>query len=334
MLVFDRLEDRPCAGRIRDPEQAAAERGHQQSAAVRGDAPAWQREADARIEPQRSRRADLPDDRCPVRAPQVAGVVLDEAVNVGGGAVDQVKPRAVVAIETAGGPDPHAAGAILVDAERLLAVVAVGLGDARPAVAGVAEQSLNGRRPQRAATIFEKRVHLGRCAVGGGIERDAGPMDSRHASGAAKAGPDATLRGRGDRDARARASRERAAALRPHLEACAVESHGTGRRPEPEIAVHVLGDREHVARLFGGPRGQRVRDRRWIVGASAGGRHGAGHERDRQRADPPRRGTPAHKSRRSASAAYLAEAGQGVPWYRAVTGFTPLKVNFWMRFPS
>ena len=55
MLVFDRLEHRACAGRIRDTEQAAAERGHQQSAAaVRNDAPAWQREADARIEAQRS----------------------------------------------------------------------------------------------------------------------------------------------------------------------------------------------------------------------------------------------------------------------------------------
>src|SRR6187399_1144199 len=247
MLVFDRLEDRTRAARIRDTEQAATERGHQQPAAVRGDAPAWQREADAGIEPQWSRRTDLPDNRRPVRAPQVAGVVLDQAVDIGGGAVDQVKARAVVAIEAAGGPDPHAAGAILVDAERLFAVVAVGLGDAGPAAAGVAEQPLNGRRPQRAAAILEKRVHFGWRAVGDGIKRGAGPMDARHASGAAKAGPDAALRGGGDRHARAGAGRHRAAALCPRLEAGAVESHGTGRRPEPEIAVHVLGDREHVA---------------------------------------------------------------------------------------
>ena len=114
----------------------------------RNDAPAWQRQADARIEAQGS-------STCPSfltiaarsRDPQVAGVVFDEAVDVGGRAVDEVKPCAVVAIEAARGADPHAAGAILVDAERLLAVVAVGVGHARPAVAGVAEQPVDRSPP-------------------------------------------------------------------------------------------------------------------------------------------------------------------------------------------
>ena len=200
VLVFDRLEQRVCARRIRETEQAAAERGDQQpAAAVRHDAPARQREADARIEAQGARRAELPDDRRAVRDPQVARVVFDEAVDVGGRAVDEMQLRAVVAIEAPRGADPHAAGAILVDAECLLAVVAVGLGQARPAVAGESEQPVAGRCPDRAAAILEQRVDAGRCAVGGGIVRDAAAMDPGHASGAAKAYPYAALRGRGER---------------------------------------------------------------------------------------------------------------------------------------
>jgi hypothetical protein len=163
--------------------------------AVRNDAPAWQRETDARIEAQRPRRTDLPDDRRAVRDPHVARVVFDHAVDVGGRAVDEVQLCSVVAIEAPSGPDPHAASAILIDAERLLAVVAIGLGHARPAVAGVAEEPVNGRCPHGAATILEERVDAGRCT---GVVRDAGTMDPSHAS-AAKAGPHATLRGRGER---------------------------------------------------------------------------------------------------------------------------------------
>ena len=173
-----------------ETEQAAAERGDQQpAAAVRNDAPAWQREADAWVEAQGTRRAELPDDRRAVRDPQVARVVFDQAVDVGGRAVDEVQQCAVVAIEAARGPDPHAAGAILVDAERLLAVVAVGVGHARPAVAGVAEQPVTGRCPHRAATILEERVDAGRCTVGGGIVRDAATIDPSHASAAGKGRP-------------------------------------------------------------------------------------------------------------------------------------------------
>ena len=173
------------------------------------------------IEAQRTRRAELPDDRRAVRDPQVARVVFDQAVDVGGRAVDEAQLRAVVAIEAARGPDPHAAGAILVDAERLLAVVAVGLGHARPAVAGVAEQPVTGRRPHRAATILEKRVDAGRCTVGGGIVRDAAAIDPSHASAAGKADPDATLRG----TRRARATGRAGSALLP---LCA---HGWKRVP-------------------------------------------------------------------------------------------------------
>ena len=135
--------------------------------------------------------------------PHVARIVFDQAVDVGGRAVDEAQPCAVVAIEAARGADPHAAGAILVDAERLLAVVAVGVGHARPAVAGVAEQPAAGRRPHRAATILEQRVDAGGRAVGGGIVRDAAAIDPSHASAAVKANPHATLRGtreRGNRE--------------------------------------------------------------------------------------------------------------------------------------
>jgi hypothetical protein len=162
VLVFDQLEQGARAGRIRETEQAAAERGHQQpAAAVRHDAPAWQREADAE-----SRRRELDvrvsrDSRGP--CPQVARVVFDQAVDVGGRSVDEAQHPAVVAIEPARGPDPHAASAILVDAERLLAVEAVGAGHGQPVVAGVAEQPVAGRCPQRAATI--SRSSLTRCAV-------------------------------------------------------------------------------------------------------------------------------------------------------------------------
>ena len=200
MLVFDGLEQRVRAGRIRETEQAAAERGDQQpAAAVRNDAPARQREADAWVEAQGTRRVQLPDDPRAVRDPQVARIVFDQTVDVGGRAVDEVQLCAVVAIEAARGPDPHAAGAILVDAERLLAVVAVGVGHARPVVAGVAEQPVTGRCPQRAATILEERVDAGRCAVGGGIVRDAAAIDPGHAAAAVKGDPHATLRGTGER---------------------------------------------------------------------------------------------------------------------------------------
>src|SRR5207244_10883154 len=107
--------------------------------------------------------------------------------------------RAVVAIEAARGPDPHAAGAILVDAERLLAVIAVASGHARPVVAGVAEQPVTGRCPQRAATILEERVDAGRRTVGAGIVRDAATIDPSHASAAVEGDPHATLRGTGER---------------------------------------------------------------------------------------------------------------------------------------
>ena len=126
--------------------------------------------------------------------------------------------RAVVAIEAPRGPDPHAAGAILVDAERLLAVVAVGLGHARPAVAGEAEQPVTGRCPHRAAAILEERVDAGRCTVGGGIVRDAAAMDPGHASGAAKAGPYAALRGSGERGNRAGAAQLRCCCSAPTAE--------------------------------------------------------------------------------------------------------------------
>ena len=244
---------------------------------------------------RRTRRAQLPDDRRAVRDPQVARVVFDQAVDVGGRAVDEAQQPAVVAIEAARGPDPHAAGAILVDAERLLAVVAVGVGHARPAVAGVAEQPVTGRRPHRAATILEERVDAGRCTVGGGIVRDAATMDPSHASAPGKAHPHATLRGTGERGNRA--GRQRAAtALRPRLEACAVESDETAWRAEPEIAVEVLSDREHVAGLFVGPRGERVADGRWGLGAGGGdSRQSAGGERQRQRADPSNDG-PGHEA--------------------------------------
>ncbi len=317
MLVFDGLEQRMRAGRIRETEQAAAERGDQQpAAAVRNDAPARQREADARVEAQGTRRVQLPDDPRAVRDPQVARVVFDQAVDVGGRAVDEVQPCAVVAIEAARGPDPHAAGAILVDAERLLAVVAVGVGHARPVVAGVAEQPVAGRRPQRAATILEERVDAGRCAVGGGIVRDAAAIDPGHASAAVKGHPHATLRGTGERGNRA--GRQRAAAvLRPRLEACAVESD------ETRLAYRARDSRR-------GPERSRARRRtvRWTTrqarsgrpaaacGAGGGdGRQGAGRERQRQRADPSNDG--GHKSGRcchtSGVAVYLADAGQGVP---------------------
>ena len=91
--------------------------------------------------------SEFPDDRRAVRDPQVARVVFDQAVDVGGRAVDEAQLCAVVAIEAARGPDPHAAGAILVDAERLIAVVAVGVGHARPVVARVAEQPVDWSLP-------------------------------------------------------------------------------------------------------------------------------------------------------------------------------------------
>ena len=85
-------------------------------------------------------------------------------------------------------------------------------------------------------------------------------MDPSHASAAGKADPHATLRGTGERGNR-RAGSASLPAPRPRLEACAVESDETVWRTEPEIAVEVLSDREHVAGLFVGPRGKRVTDR-------------------------------------------------------------------------
>ena len=318
VLVFDGLEQRVRACRIRETEQAAAERGDQQpAAAVRNDAPARQREADARVEAQGTRRVQLPDDARAVGDPQVARVVFDQAVDVGGRAVDEAQLCAVVAIEAARGPDPHAAGAILVDAERLLAVVAVGVGHARPVVAGVAEQPVTGRRPQRAATILEERVDAGRCTVGGGIVRDAAAIDPGHASAAVEGDPHATLRGTGERGHRA--GRQRAAAvLRPRLEACAVESDETVLRTEPEIAVEVLSDREHVAGLFGGPRGQRIADGRWSVRrrrwqAPAGRRQQSASDTARIRRTMAGAITALPIYLPRGVAVYLADAGQGVP---------------------
>src|SRR5262245_24245603 len=142
------------AGRIRETKQAAAERGHQEAATPIGnDAPARQREADARIEAEGLRRAELPHDPGMVGDPHVARVILDQAVDVSGRAVDEVELWAIEAVQTPRRSDPHSAGAILIDAEGLLAVVTVGLGHARPAVSGIAEQPGDGCGPHRAATI-------------------------------------------------------------------------------------------------------------------------------------------------------------------------------------
>ena len=215
--------------------------------------------------------------------------------------------RAVVAIEAARGPDPHPAGAILVDAERLLAVVAVGVGHARPAVAGVAEQPVTGRCPQRAATILEERVDAGRCTVGGGIVRDAAAIDPGHAAAAVEGDPHATLRGTDERGNRA--GRQRAAAvLRPRLEACAVESDET-----------VLACRARDSRR--GPERSRTRRRtvRWTtrparsgrpVAASRRRRHGGRAQVAAQDRAPAVNDAPARDPCR---AVYLADAGQGVP---------------------
>src|SRR5262249_26304339 len=112
-----------------------------------------------------------------------------------------------------------------------------------------------------------------------------------------KGDPHAALRGTGERGNRAGWQRA-AAAPRPRLEPCAVESDQTVWGAEPEIALEVLSDREHVAGLFVGPRGKRVRDGRWGIGGGGGAsRQGADSERQRHRADPSneRRG---HKSGR------------------------------------
>ena len=195
VLVFDGLEQRLCAGRIGETEQAAAERGHQEPAAmVRNDAVAWQRKADARVEAQRTRRAEFSHDRRAVRDPQVSRVVFDQAFDVRGRVVDEAQPCAVVAIEATSGPDPYAASAILVDAERLFTVVAVDLGHARPTVARVLEQPVTGRCPHRTASILEERVDAGRCTVGGRIACDAVTIDPSDAFAACKGDPHAALR--------------------------------------------------------------------------------------------------------------------------------------------
>ena len=93
---------------------------------------------------------------------------------------------------------------------------------------------------------------------------------------------------------------------------------GSGcRRTEPEIAVEVLSEGEHVAGLLGGPRGERVLDARGSLRAGGGKRRqGAGRERQQHRTYPSA-DDGGHTSGRcchtSGVAVYLADAGQGVP---------------------
>src|SRR6185436_10062334 len=190
---------------------------------VLNDPPPGQRQADAWIEPEGPRTPEFADDRRAIGHPHVAGVVLHHAVDVGGRTVDEVQAGAVVAIESAFARRPQPAGAILVDAERLFAVVAVGLGEPRPAVAGEAEQPADRRGPHRAAPILEQRVHAGRRAFGRGVVGDAAGMDAGDAL-AAKAGPDAALRRRAERRREASRRGAGAAVLGPALESGAVES--------------------------------------------------------------------------------------------------------------
>ena len=146
--------------------------------------------------------------------------------------------------------------------------------------------------------------------------RDAATIDPGHASAAVIGDPHATLRRTGERGNRPGRQRA-AAALRPRLEACAVEPDETVLRTEPQIAVEVLSDREHVAGLFGGPRRQRVTDGRRSIGpaVATAGRAQAQSASD-SRADPSN-DDDGHKSGRcchtSGVAVYLADAGQGVP---------------------
>ena len=231
----------------------------------------------------------LPDDRRAVRDPQVSRVVFDQAFDVGGRAVDEAQPCAVVAIEATSGPDPHAASAILVDAERLLTVVAVGLGHARPAVAGVAEQPVTGRCPQRAASILEERVDAGRCTVGGRIARDAVTIDPSDDLRCLQRRPTRRL----ERNPRARQRGGPAA-------------HCSRSAPTAGSVCRRIGRDRLAYRARDSPRDpERSRTRRrtvrWTTWQARNGspvacprrrrrRHRARTERHRQRADPPNDG--------------------------------------------
>src|SRR5688572_4677558 len=64
----------------------------------------------------------------------------------------------------------------------------------------------------------------------------------------------------------------------------AVESDEPFRRSKPEVAVQVLGDRQHVAGLLVGPRGKGIAEWRGGVGGGRGGRRLA--DREHQGHDP------------------------------------------------
>src|SRR5262245_55584085 len=171
---------------------------------------------DAWVEAHGTQRAELLDNRCAVRDPEVARVIFDKAFDMCRGCVDEAQLCTVVAIQAASRPNPHATRAVLVNAERLFAVVAVGLGHGRPPVTGISKQPVTGCCPDRSAPIFEERVDARRCTVGWGVARDAVTIDAGHAFAACEGDPDTTLRGtskRGNGMGRQRA----ATASRPGL---------------------------------------------------------------------------------------------------------------------
>src|SRR6188768_3935149 len=249
MLVLVAFDDGVVVQRIADAHQPAAKRRSPNLATtVTHHTPGAGRKANRPLVLRCRVRRQPHEHFLRVGHPDVTRRIFSQALDVRDTRVHELEDILRLLVNAGCGTNPEVSGAILVQAERLGAVVAVALSSQRPAVVGELEQPATSRHPDRTLSILNHRGHAGRRAVGSRVLDDLAALDTNHPTPTADSNPDAAVVRSDDRvHGTAWQPRRRIGRL-PRREAIAVEAKKTRGPANPEIPFQVLRDGEYVPR--------------------------------------------------------------------------------------